>query len=188
MKKIIIVMLSLTLAITASAQRVSHGGGRISHVPVTRVYISPYSYGFGYGFPYFGYPYYGYGAFGYPPYGYGYPSNYRRMPYQLNMQIETIKSDYQNQIKAARKDKTVSHAQRRKNIRALKDQRDKDIVTAKMDYIHSSMNQRRGMNQMNRNRQNNNNNPNDQNNKDNQNNQNNNQGPDNDSSSGNSNS
>lgn len=182
MKKIIIVMLSFILTITASAQRVSHGGGHISHVPVTRVYISPYSYGFGFGFgfPYFGYPYYGYGPFGYSPFGYGYPSNYRRMPYQLNMQIETIKSDYQNQIKATRKDKSISHAQRRKNIRSLKDQRDKDIVAAKMDYIHSSMNQRRGMNQRNQNQNNSNGN--------NQNNQNNNQNPDNDSSSGNTNS
>jgi hypothetical protein len=180
MKKIIIVMTSLTLAITASAQRVSHGGGHISHGPVTRVYVSPYSYGFGYGFPYYGSPYYGYGPFGYSPFGYGYPSNYRRMPYQLNMEIETIKSDYQNQIKTTRKDKSMSAKQRRQNIRSLKDQRDKDIVTAKMDYIHSSMNQRRGMNQMNRNQQNNNQN--------NQNNQNNNQNPDNNSSSGDNNS
>ena len=182
MKKIIIVMMSLTLAITASAQRISHGGGHIYHVPVTRIYVSPYSYGFGYGFPYYSSPYYGYGPFGYSPFGYGYPSNYRRMPYQLNLQIETIKSDYQNQIKATRKDKSMSARQRRQNIRSLKDQRDKDIVTAKMDYIHSSMNQRRGMNQMNRNQQNNNNKQN------NQNNQNDNQNPDNNSSSGDNNS
>jgi hypothetical protein len=177
-------MLSLTMTITASAQRLRHGGGRISHVPVTRVYVSPYSYGFGFGFPYFGYPYYGYVPFGYSPFGYDYPSNYRRMPYALSMQIETIKNDYQNQIKATRKDKSISRAQRRQHIRSLKDQRDKDIVAAKKDYIHAAMNRRREMNQMNRNQ----NNSNDQDNQNNQNNQNNNQSPDNDSSSGNTNS
>lgn len=180
MKKTIIVMLSLILTVGASAQRVSHGGGHISHVPVTRVYVSPYSYGFGYGYPYFGSSYFGYGPFGYSPFGYRYTSNYRGMPYALSLQIETIKSDYQNQIKATRSDKSISNGQRRQNIRSLKDQRDKDIVTAKMDYVHSAMNQRRGMNQMNRNDQNNKNNQNQNND------QNNNQNRDNDSSGNNS--
>ncbi len=130
-------MLAITFTLGASAQRIAHGfRGRGYYAPVTRVYISPFSYGFGFGYPYFGYPY-----FGYPPYGYGYPNyGYRRMPYKLSLQIEDINNDYKNQIKATRRDKSLSHAQRRHDIRTLKAERDKAIIDAKMNYGRSGRN------------------------------------------------
>ncbi len=151
--------MSLTLSLGASAQR---KGGRF-YGPVTRVYVTPFNYGIGFGYPYIGYPYFGYPYFGYAPFGYDYSYRQSRMPYRLSLQIDAIKSDYQHQIKATRKDKSITHAQRRQNIRSLKDQRDKDIADAKMNFIRSSQNNGRGMNRNPGNNNQNNNNRNNQN-------------------------
>ncbi len=121
-------MLAITVTLGASAQRISHGFRGGYYAPVTRVYISPFSYGIGFGYPYLGYPYAAFSPYGYPH------NRYRQTPYKLSLQIEEIKNDYKNQIKAARKDKTISHSQRRQEIRTLKADRDKAIIDAKMNF------------------------------------------------------
>jgi hypothetical protein len=137
MKKMIILLMVVFLSSGAFAQRKVI----VHRVPVTRVYVSPFSYGIGFGYPYFGYPpFYG---FGYP---YPYPAyRYRSIPYELNLQIEQIQNEYKGKILDVRKDKSISGKQRRQEIRTLKNQRDQDITSAKMNF------HRQGRNQMNRN-------------------------------------
>ncbi|MEO8416369.1 MAG: hypothetical protein ABI472_22090 [Ginsengibacter sp.] len=124
MKALLIVLVSVTLSLGVSAQRKGgyyHRGSRIVIVP-------SFSYGFGYGYPYFGHPYIGY-PYGYPPPYYG-----SRMPYKLSLEIQSIKIDYNNKIREARKDKSVSHSQRRQEIRSLKTERDLDIINAQKNF------------------------------------------------------
>ncbi|MEO9022439.1 MAG: hypothetical protein ABI237_09295 [Ginsengibacter sp.] len=144
MKKILIMMISLTLSLGASAQRKGFHSSR------THVYIVPsISYGFGFGYPYFNYPY-----LGYPYFGYGYPSyNSRPIPYRLDREIQSIKMDYKYKIKAARKNKSISRAQRKQQILALKSDREKDISNTEINFHPQRMNNMQGMN--NRNQQNN---------------------------------
>ena len=135
MKKIIIMMIvSVSLASGAYAQK-----SRGFHRGHTRVIIVPaigFSYGgFGYGYPYFNYGY-GYPFFAYP-YGYGFEP-YR--PSRLDAQITAIKADYGYQIKAARKDKSVPKAQRKKNILTLKSEREKAIANAEQTYRQERIN------------------------------------------------
>lgn len=130
MKTLIIMLISVTLSLGVSAQRKGyhhayHGYYR-TYRP--RVYVSPFSYGLSYGYPY--YPYYGY-PYGYDPY-------YRSvMPYKLALQIESIKDDYKNRIREVRRDKSLSHSQRRQEIRNLKTERDEDITNAKKNFSRS---------------------------------------------------
>ncbi len=142
MKKILIMMFAVTLSLGASAQ---HKG---FHAPRTRVYIAPsYSYGIGLGYPYFAYPYLGYPYAGYPYFGYGYPMyGSRPMPYKLNSQIQSIKTEYKYKIKAVRQDKSIPKMQRKQQILTLKSEREKDISTAEMNYHHPRINNRQGMN------------------------------------------
>jgi hypothetical protein len=129
MKTLLIILVSVTLSLGAFAQQKGY-----SHVyrPYSRVYIAPFSYGLGFGYPYFGYPYYGY------PYGYGSPYyESRRMPYRLSLEIESIKTDYKNKIREARKDKSLSHSQRRHEIRSLKAERDQEIINAQRNFSRS---------------------------------------------------
>jgi hypothetical protein len=131
MKTLLIILMSITFSLGASAQRKGH-----YYAPRTHIYVVPFSYGVGYGYPYFGSPY-----FGFPYYGYGYPyREYRSMPYKLTKEIEGIKSDYKYKIKAARKDKTLSRKQRRQEIRSLKSERDKDVINAEMNFRRPGMN------------------------------------------------
>lgn len=134
MKKIFVIAVISMMALTASAQRISHSSGLHYFAPATRVYIVPsvgFGYGFGYGYPFLGYPFMGYPFMGYPPYPY-YGS--RRIPAQLNMQIQDIKNEYHDKIKATRKDKSISRAERKKQIRNLKSEEDKEILDATMNY------------------------------------------------------
>ncbi|MBS1948587.1 MAG: hypothetical protein JST47_12550 [Bacteroidetes bacterium] len=127
MKKLLIVMISLALAGTVSAQRIGHsggGGGVYYHAP--RVIVSgglyPY-YGFGFGFnPFFPY-YYPYG-----PYGY-----YHR-PSKLDLQVLDIKNDYNDKIWSAKHDTSLSRKERREKVHELKVQRDREINDLKMNY------------------------------------------------------
>ena len=121
MKTLLIILVSVTLSLGVSAQQKVY-----YHAYHPRVYISPFSYGFGFGYPYFGYPYYGY------PYGYPYYGN--RMPYKLSLEIQSIKTDYKNKIREARKDKSLSHSQRRQEIRSLKAERDQEIINAQRNF------------------------------------------------------
>ena len=140
MKTLLIILVSTTLALGASAQR----KGVYHHIYRPRVIVAP-SVGFGYGYPLYGYPYYGY-PFGYP-YGYPNPYEYRRTPYKLSLQIQSIKIDYRNQIRDAKHNKNLSHAQRRQEIRTLKNERDQAIIKAQQDFRYGNMNnQNRGRN------------------------------------------
>jgi hypothetical protein len=129
MKTLLIILVSVTLSLGVSAQ---HRVYYQSYHP--RVYISPFSYGLGFGYPYLGYPY-----LGYPYYGSPYGPNYgNRMPYKLSLQIQSIKIDYKNQIREARKDKSLSHSKRREEIRSLKSERDEAIIDAQRNYRRPS--------------------------------------------------
>jgi hypothetical protein len=136
MKTILIILISIILGLGASAQR------KVGyyHVYRPRVIVSPsVGFGFGYGYPYFGYPYYGY------PYGYSNPYGYRGTPYKLSLEIQSIKIDYKNQIRDARHNKSLSHSQRREEIRTLKTERDQAILTAQQNFRYGN-NQNRGRN------------------------------------------
>jgi hypothetical protein len=133
MKTLIIILVSVTLSLGAAAQhRVYY------HAYHPRVYIAPYSYGLGFGYPYFGYPYFGYPYYG-NPFDYPFYGN-RPMPYKLSLQIQSIKVDYKNKIREARKDKSLSHSQRRQEIRSLKAERDQDIINAQRNFSRSRRN------------------------------------------------
>ena len=175
MKKILIIAVASIITLTTSAQRISHGSGMHSFAHARRVYIVPsvglgLGYGYGYGYPFMGYPFLGYPFMGYPPY-YG----YRRVPAQLNMQIQEIKNEYHDKIKATRKDKSISKTERKQQIRNLKSEKDKEILNATMDYRRpvprmNYQNNSGTMNQGNR-QQYNNTNPNNNSNQDNNSNQ-----------------
>ena len=133
MKKILIMMIALTLSAGVFAQK----GGFRGHSVRVYTYVTPaFGYGFNYGYPLFGYPYFGY------PYGYGmYPYAYGPMTsYKLNAQINAVKSEYRYKIKAARKDKSVSRAQRKQNVLQLKSERENAIGNVQKNYYQRRMN------------------------------------------------
>ncbi|MDQ6844758.1 MAG: hypothetical protein M3Z92_10455, partial [Bacteroidota bacterium] len=150
MKTILFMLIAVTLSLGVSAQRKG-----FYHVYHPRLYVAPFSYslGFGYG-PYLGYPY---GSpFGYP-YRYPYPYYGNRVPYKVSLQIQSIKADYQNKIRDVRHDKSLSHSQRRQEIRNLKNERDQEILNAKRDFSRSErMNYRNPGANNSQNRENNN--------------------------------
>lgn len=79
------------------------------------------------------------------------------MPSRLAVQIDGIKMDYKDQIKATRQDKSLSHKERRTRIRQLKRDRDQAVVQARKDfYYNSRRNYDNGNNNGNNNKQNNN--------------------------------
>lgn len=158
MKKLLIVMISIGLALGASAQKVIvRGGGH--YVPRPRVSVG---LGLGYGFGYS--PYYSpyYSPF-YSPYGYGYNNYGYRHPSRLDLEIQDIKTDYADQIKSLRMDKSISGHERRQQIRELKTERDKAVIQAQRDYYYKRSAPRQ---QQNNNRNNNNGNNNSNNNND----------------------
>lgn len=140
MKTILIVLSLVALSMGVSAQQKEERGERNEgHAFRERVVVVPslgFGYGYPYGNPYFGYPYYGNPYFGYP-YGYMRPYNERRMPYKLSLQIQSIKIDYRNKIRNARKDKSISHSQRRAEIRNLKAEREQEIISAQRNFSGS---------------------------------------------------
>ncbi len=56
------------------------------------------------------------------------------MPYKLSLEIQSIKNDYKSQIREARKDKSLSRSERRKEIRSLKAERDQAIIDAQRNF------------------------------------------------------
>ena len=56
------------------------------------------------------------------------------MPYKLSLQIQSIKADYRDKIRDARKDKSLSHSQKRQEIRSLKAERDQEIIDAQRNF------------------------------------------------------
>ena len=124
MKKLLVIaVLSLAVVFSASAQRFSHGVG-VGYYAGPRVIV-----GGGWGFYAPLYPYY-YPYWAYPPYGYGY---YRPMS-KLDMQIQDIKHDYSERIASVKQDKSLTHKQRRQQVRALKHDRDLAVDDAKRNY------------------------------------------------------
>jgi len=131
MKKLLIVLFSLGLAVGASAQyHGGHGWGGHYYAPRPRVSVgiglglplySPFGY-YGYGNPYYGYP---------PIYGGGYRS---RSSGKLALQIQDIENDYHERIWAAKHDKSISHRARRQEVHRLKSDREKAINEAKRNY------------------------------------------------------
>jgi hypothetical protein len=126
MKKLMVIVIALGLALGASAQR-GHGFGG------GRVYIAPPRVSVGIGYSPFYYSPFGYYPFGYP-YGYNnyYGHSYR--PTKLQAKIEDIKNDYANKIWSAKHDTSLSRKERRKVVHQLRSERDQAIDDAKRNY------------------------------------------------------
>jgi hypothetical protein len=152
MKKLLVILFSVGLALGASAQRGHgsfHGGGGYVYHPRVVVGVGlGYGYGFGYG-PFSPWGWYSPWGYPYPPYYYGQGA----MPTRLALQISDIKNDYKAQIKSTRHDKTIPRTERKERIRQLKHDRDQAIINARKDFYNHS---RRNYNGPNDNRQNNN--------------------------------
>ncbi|HMH22106.1 MAG TPA: hypothetical protein VK563_10030 [Puia sp.] len=152
MKKLLIILFSVGLALGASAQR-GHVGGGFHGGYVSRPHVSVgLGLGFGYSpfYPYYGYPYGAFGPWGpYPGYYYGHGP----IPSKLALQIEDIRNDYSARISDTRHDKTVPGKERRQRIRQLKHDRDQAVIQARRDYYYNSH-----RNQNNNQQRNNNNN------------------------------
>jgi len=116
MKKMITVMLLISVISAASAQKVR----TVFYAPATTVYVGGYLPIYGM-YPY-GYPYYS-------PYGY--------RPSKLDIQIEDIKHDYEDKIASVRLDKTLTGKERREKIKALRNERDDAIDEARKNYYKS---------------------------------------------------
>ncbi|MBS1664441.1 MAG: hypothetical protein JST68_25575 [Bacteroidetes bacterium] len=132
-KKLFIILFSLGLAYGASAQRghVIVRGGGYHYVPRTYVGVGV---GLGYGFSPWGYPY----GF-YNPWGpYPYPYYNAPVPTRLALQIEDINNDYEGRINDVKDDKTLTGKERRQKVRALKHDREAEIIQAKKDYYYNS--------------------------------------------------
>jgi hypothetical protein len=123
MKKIITIVIAVSLTIAVSAQR-GHGLGG------GRVYIVSPAYSYGIGYSPFYYSPFGYYPFGYP---YGYNNNYRNSS-KLQMEIDDIKNDYKDKIKSAKHDNSLSKDERNKIVHQLKTERDKAVDDAKKNY------------------------------------------------------
>jgi hypothetical protein len=141
-------MISMTLSLGALAQKIARvPHTNITHVPSQHIihsprvhfYVAPaFYYGLNYGFPYYSYPF----GFGYP-YNFGYPYfsyRYRSMSNVLNNQIRSIRNEYSYKIKAARKDKSLTKAERKQETLNLKAEREKDISIAESDFRQQRMN------------------------------------------------
>lgn len=129
MNKLLLILLLTGATMVASAQKFIPRGGHY-HAPRPRV-----SVGIGFGAPFWGYgygPYYGPG-WGSPFYnnwggwGYGRPS-------RLSLEIADIQNEYQARIKEVRKDKSIPRAERKKEIRQHKTDREHEIIEAKRRY------------------------------------------------------
>ncbi|MDP4129441.1 MAG: hypothetical protein Q8918_10615 [Bacteroidota bacterium] len=131
MKKMMMVLLSLGLVLGAAAQR-GHGGGGYHGGYYVRPHISV---GFGYYSPFGPYGYYSpFYMYPYGPY-YAYPyAGFHSKPSQLAMNVQDIKNDYADRIWSAKHDTRISHKERRKNVRALKRERDKAVQDEIMNY------------------------------------------------------
>jgi hypothetical protein len=124
MKKLLVVIMSFGLAMTASAQHHFRGGGGFRYSgPRVSIGIGAYA-------PF--YPAYGYG---YSPF-YTYPRSYgyAYRPSKLTLKIEDIKNDYADKIWSAKNDTSLSRKERRKLVHQLKYERDQAIIEAKRNY------------------------------------------------------
>lgn len=144
------IMLTIGLALGASAQKVVVRGGGGHHYVRPRV-----SVGLGFGYSPF-YPYYGFGA---PWYGVPYGWNYGyapSRPSRLDLTIQDIKSDYADRIKSVRMQDDLTGREKRQTIRQLRDDRDKAVVQAQKDYYYKRSGKNRPSNNSNNSNNNNN--------------------------------
>jgi len=119
MKKLFVIVLSLMIVASASAQHRYIGGHY--YRPRTTVVVSG-----GY------YPYYSY------PFGYSYwGSPYYYRPSRLALEIDDIQSDYKDRIWSVRHDKSLSKGERKMRIHELKSQRDQAVRDAERNYYRS---------------------------------------------------
>ncbi|MCW3111713.1 MAG: hypothetical protein JWR18_109 [Segetibacter sp.] len=154
MKKLLVILFSLGMTLSVTAQpkigggfrgvspRV-HGGGGVRYVQPRVTIIAPYT-------PI--YPYYGYGLgygsrFGLSSrLGYGYspfndPFYNQRFaderPSQLDLQIDDIKNEYEYKIDTVKDDKNLSKDEKKQKVRDLKHQREDEIIEAKKKYYQA---------------------------------------------------
>jgi len=131
MKKLFLILFTLGLVYSVSAQKIK-GGATYYSRPRVSVSVGAYSPFY----PYYGFEYapfaYGYG-YGYPYYGYNRP--YR--PSKLDLKIEDIKKDYQDKIWSVRNDESLSGKEKRTEVRNLKHERDQAVVDARKNYYHA---------------------------------------------------
>jgi len=118
-------MVSLGLVIGASAQRFGGhgGGGYYGGGPRVVVGVGVGAYAPFYS-PFYN-PYYPWGIYG----GYGYRSS------QLDMQIRDIKNEYNDRIWSVKNDKSLTRKEKRHQVHLLKQERDRDIENAKLNYF-----------------------------------------------------
>ncbi|HTN05399.1 hypothetical protein [Agriterribacter sp.] len=123
MKKLMIILFTMSLTTGAFAQKAAHGGMHYVR-PRSVIVVGGYSPFYGYGIdPFWGYPYYYYG------------NRYMQSrPTKLDLQIADIKNDFRQKIDAARNDRSVSKSERRKVVRSLKHSRDQQIIAAQRNY------------------------------------------------------
>lgn len=76
-------------------------------------------------------PAYPYGLYG-PFYPYGYAAPVRTS--RLELKLEDIRTDYQDRIRSARHDHSLSRGERKKTIRDLKNERDREIKETRRNY------------------------------------------------------
>ncbi|MFI5152250.1 MAG: hypothetical protein ACHQET_02875 [Chitinophagales bacterium] len=127
MKKLLVIIIAMSLAGAASAQR--------AHVGVVHYYRPPVIVGVGAYAPF--YPYIGFGfspfyPYPYYPYAYGYSR-----PSKLALQIEDIRNDYRDKIHSAKSDKSLSKSERKEKAHELKSERDQAIDNLKKNYYKS---------------------------------------------------
>jgi len=119
MKKVSIVLFSIIMALSASAQK------RVVVHPVMPVGPRVVYY-----HPYFWHPYYG---FNYAWY-YGPRPYYYYHPTKLERQIVDIENEYSDRIYSVRQDNSLTHHERRAKIRELRHERNDAINDAKRNY------------------------------------------------------
>ena len=129
MRKIMMLLFTVVLAVSVSAQRVivKGGGPVVRPRPVVVV-------GGGFGYSPFYSPYYG---FGYNPYWHNrffYNRPYYNRPSKLEVKIQDIRNDYADKIWSARQDKSLTGKDKRHEIKKLRHERDQRIDDLKSNY------------------------------------------------------
>jgi hypothetical protein len=149
MKKLLVIMFSLVLALSAEAQpkiggafrggKINPGvGGGIHYVRPRVTVVAPYAsiypysgFGLGYGL-----------AYGYSPFYDPFYHRYDSRPTQLDLQIEDIKDEYKYKISSVKKDKSLTKDERKQKVRDLKHEREQEIIDAKKIYYSNRDNSR----------------------------------------------
>lgn len=121
MNKILVVLFSVFMALSAAAQKVVVVRPPVVHtVPRAVYYPRPYYYN----------PYY----FGFN-YEFNMPAYYHyNRPTKLDRQVQDIENEYADRIKSLKADDSLSHHERREKIRDIKHERDQAISDAKKNY------------------------------------------------------